>query len=173
VVKQKINPKVIEMGRAQTHLILFVMISLKRISRILNSYNNIFVLYHFFVISRFIAIFQRVDHKSKLNLMLTCKRFEFVIGDYLQLFGKFSLKICKHPYPEKPDGVQTLTQIQIRRHFGTVELSGYDLRLDTEDYNLFFQMLTKIGPKLVELSIAYGKMSFASLVNLLKLTPPM
>jgi hypothetical protein len=42
-----------------------------------------------------IPIFQRVDHKTKLNLMLTCKRFENVIGSYLELFGKFELCVKK------------------------------------------------------------------------------
>jgi hypothetical protein len=96
-----------------------------------------------------IPIFQRVDHKTKLNLMLTCKRFENVIGSYLQLFGKFNLMI-RQVQLESPD--QTLTQM--RRHFGTVELNGYDLNLDTEAYNLLFQLLTKIGSKLVEVQIS-------------------
>jgi hypothetical protein len=116
-----------------------------------------------------IAIFKRVDHKTKLTLMLTCKRFENVIGNYLELFGKFVLNSCKYMNAESPDHVQTLQQM--RRHFGTIELFGYDLRLDTEAYNLFFQMLKTIGSKLVELIIPGGKICFTSLVNLLKLTP--
>jgi hypothetical protein len=63
-----------------------------------------------------IAIFQRVDHKTKLTLMLTCKRFEFVIGNYLQLFGKFVLNSFMYLHAELPD------QVQMRRHFGTIKL---------------------------------------------------
>jgi hypothetical protein len=115
-----------------------------------------------------IVLFQRVDHKTKLNLMLTCKRFENVIGSYLQLFGKFVLEVRKE-HLESPDRVETLTQM--RRHFGRIKIHGHDLRLDTEAYNLFFQLLTKIGSKVVELVISSGQFCFVSLVNLLKLTP--
>jgi hypothetical protein len=115
-----------------------------------------------------IPIFQRVDHKTKLNLMLVCKRFENVIGSYLELFGGFKLEVRKE-HLESPDRVQTLTQM--RRHLGRIKIHGRDLNLDTEVYNLFFQLLTKIGSKLLELVISSGKICFASLVNLLKLTP--
>jgi hypothetical protein len=114
-----------------------------------------------------IPIFQRVDHKTKLNLMLTCKRFENVIGNYLELFGKFVLTTGKSS--NKPDRVQKLTQM--RRHFERIHLYGYDLRLDTEDYNMFVQLLTKVGSKLVELIVSSGQICFDSLANLLRLTP--
>jgi hypothetical protein len=114
-----------------------------------------------------ILLFQYVDHKTKLNLMLTCKRFENVIGSYLELFGKFKLTI-REEHLESPDRVQTLTQM--RRHFGRIQIFGDDVRLDTEAYNLVFQLLTKIGSKLVELVISCRKICFDSLVNLLKLT---
>jgi hypothetical protein len=115
-----------------------------------------------------IPIFQRVDHETKLNLMLTCKRFENVIGSYLELFGKFKLEI-KKGHLESPDRVQTLTQI--RRHFGAVDLIKRDLNLDTEAYNMVFQLLTKIGSGVVEFRICDSLFCFTSLINLLKLTP--
>jgi hypothetical protein len=115
-----------------------------------------------------IEIFQRMDHKTKLNLMLTCKRFENVIGSYLELFGKFKLDI-KKGHLESPDRVQTLTQM--RRHFGAVDLIKRDLNLDTKAYNLCFQLLTKIGSGVVELHICDSLFCFTSLINLLKLTP--
>jgi hypothetical protein len=115
-----------------------------------------------------IATFQYVDHKTKLNLMLTCKRFENVIGSYLELFGKFKLSV-KPQNLVLPDRVLTLTQM--RRHYGKIELLFHDLNLDTNAYNLFFQLLTKIGSKVVDLDIIYSKFCFVSLANLLKLTP--
>jgi hypothetical protein len=115
-----------------------------------------------------IAIFQRVDQETKLNLMMTCKRFENVIGNYFELFGKFKLAI-EHKHLKSPHRVQTLTQM--RRHFGTVKLDGLDLNLDTKAYNLLFQLLTKIGSNLVELHISCSQFCFVSLVNLLNLTP--
>jgi hypothetical protein len=118
-----------------------------------------------------ILLFQYVDHKTKLNLMLTCKRFENVIGNYIELFGKFKLSV-KKDHLKSPDRVQTLTQM--RRHFAIVELNGHDLNLDTEvmqAYNLVFQLLTRIGSNLVELDLTGSQFCFVSLVNLLKLTP--
>jgi hypothetical protein len=141
-----------------------------------------------------IALFQHVDHKTKLNLMLTCKKFENVIGSYLELFGKFKLSV-KREHLESPDRVQTLSQM--RRHFDVIELlghdhdhdlnlhtkvmqfllpkvhqnwlegHGHDLNLDTEAYNLVFQLLTRIGSKLVELHLSGSQFCFVSLVNLL------
>jgi hypothetical protein len=115
-----------------------------------------------------IPIFQRVDHRTKLNLMLTCKRFEDIFGNHVHLIGGSKLAIKRY-HLQSPDRVQTLTQM--RRHFGTVELNRHDLNLDTDAYNLCFQLLTKIGSKVVKLQISDSQFCFNSLVNLLNLTP--
>jgi hypothetical protein len=109
-----------------------------------------------------IPVFQRVDHKMKLNLMLICKRFENVIGNYLELFGKFKLEVKKE-HLESPDRAQTLSQM--RRHFGVFELNRHDLNLDTEAYNLLFQLLTKIGSKLVEIQISCSQFCLKKIEN--------
>jgi hypothetical protein len=115
-----------------------------------------------------IAIFQCVDHKTKFNLMLTCKRFENVISNYFELFGKFKLSLKKE-HLKSPDQVQTLAQM--RRHFVIVELCGLDLNVYTKAYYLIFQLLTRIGSRVMELEISYSQFCFDSLANLLKLMP--
>jgi hypothetical protein len=100
--------------------------------------------------------------------MLTCKRFENVIGSYLELFGKFKLCV-KKDHLESLDRVQTLTQM--RRNIGIVQLCELDLNVYTKAYNLFFQLLTKTGSRVMELEIFLSQYCFVSLANLLKLTP--
>jgi hypothetical protein len=65
-----------------------------------------------------IMIINRLDHKTKLQMMATCKRFEGLIGQTHQFYKKF--KFCYDQ--EKSQESEDLQQI--RRRFQILEISG-------------------------------------------------
>jgi hypothetical protein len=68
-----------------------------------------------------IMIIGKLNFKSKLKMMATCKRFEGLIGNEFQFYKNFKLCYDQYRSPRK-DQAQYLEII--RRKFGTVEVSG-------------------------------------------------
>jgi hypothetical protein len=99
-----------------------------------------------------IMIIDKLDHKEKLQMMATCKRFEGLIGHTHQLFKNF--KVCF-------DQQKTLNSKEIRyfqmarRRFGTVEISsGVDNNCSFRHKSLkppIQEFLQKIGADILKI----------------------
>jgi hypothetical protein len=119
-----------------------------------------------------ILIIDKLDHRSKLQMMATCKRFEGLIGHTHQFYKNFKFRYNRRRFPE----YRYLGMV--RRKFGIVEIfSGEELSpailkflsktgahiLKIKFHNVIFENLTfensdffdlmKALPKLEELEI--------------------
>jgi hypothetical protein len=68
-----------------------------------------------------IMIIDKLDHKSKLQMMTTCKRFEGLIGQTHQFYKNFKFCYNQQHFLNTNDTQYLQT---IRRRFGTVEVSN-------------------------------------------------
>ncbi len=68
-----------------------------------------------------IMIVDRLDHESKKQMMLTCKRFEGLIGQTHQFYKNFKFRIDQQ---ESVKVEESRYLENIRRRFGIVEISS-------------------------------------------------
>ncbi len=102
-----------------------------------------------------LCIFKYVNHKSLLESMLVCKRFEDVIGSSPQFYKDKTLTL-NDQFLEDP------ASEKIRRYFGSVECwnkSG-------QNFPRVLKIVEHLGPKLLKLIIGEAKMDDAKLVKL-------
>jgi hypothetical protein len=105
-----------------------------------------------------IMIIDKLDHKSKLQMMATCKRFEGLIGHTHQFFKNFKFRYDQEESKTK----ETQFLKMVRRRFGIVEVSSI-IRMDCGYRNKslkgpILEFLEKIGADI--LKIKFNKVFF-------------
>jgi hypothetical protein len=90
-------------------------------------------------------IIKKLDHKSKMQLMATCKRFEGLIGQTFQFYKDFKF----HYNQEKFQKTDDEDLAKMRRQFEIVEISGGRAKdiLRTP----IVEFLKKLGPQILKL----------------------
>jgi hypothetical protein len=68
-----------------------------------------------------IMIIKKLDHKSKKQMMLTCKKFEGLIGSTHQFYKNFKFRFDQKKFLKTKE---TRFLAMVRRRFGIVEISG-------------------------------------------------
>jgi hypothetical protein len=90
-----------------------------------------------------IGIFDKLNHKSKIQLMLTCKRFEGLIGNTFQFFKYFKLSLNEQMI--EPHYCQN-----IQRKFGIVKIIGSSNR---SYQSQVFEIIKNIGEKIATIDM--------------------
>jgi hypothetical protein len=89
-----------------------------------------------------IMIIDKLDHKSKLQMMATCKKFEGLIGNTHQFYKNFKLNW---------NGVKTIAKVRhcknIQRKFGSVKIS---VPLFISQDSRIMDVVTRIGTNAIE-----------------------
>ncbi len=92
-----------------------------------------------------IEIIDKLDHKSKMQLSGTCKRFEGLIGTNFQFYKNFRLVLSKKNIPIEPHYCKN-----IRRKFGTVMLDG---NIDCIYGSEIVEIIKNIGANVLKLEL--------------------
>jgi hypothetical protein len=101
-----------------------------------------------------IEIIDKLDHKSKMQLMLTCKRFEGLIGNTFQFFKDFKLSLNERIMPIEPHYCRIFN---FRRKFGFVVLTG---KLKNMFRSQVLEILKNIGESVIEIEMRdFGQMA--------------
>jgi hypothetical protein len=109
-----------------------------------------------------IEIIDKLDHKSKMQLMLSCKRFEGLIGNTFQFYKDFKLSLNQEMMPIEP---HYSSRFEIRRKFGFVVLTG---NLKNIYRSQVFEIIKNIGDKVIKFNMSDTQM-YVSDVDFLKL----
>jgi hypothetical protein len=95
-----------------------------------------------------IEIFDKLDHKSKMQMMLSCRRFEGLIGNTFQFYKNFKLLMTVKRMPIEP---HYSSRFKIRRKFGYVILTG---TLKAIYRSQVFEILKSIGESVIKLRMS-------------------
>jgi hypothetical protein len=112
-----------------------------------------------------IMIIDKLNHKSKLQMMATCKRFEGLIGNTHQFFKNFKIRFDQEQILEAKEIHKFLGNIQ--RGFGIVEISGGNKLLSPP----ILELVKKIGADILKIEfqkLTICKEDFLELMKTLK-----
>jgi hypothetical protein len=110
-----------------------------------------------------IEIIDKLDHKSKMQLSGTCKRFEGLIGTTFQFYKNFRLELCKKIIPIEPHYCKN-----IRRKFGTVMLDG---DLDGIYGSEIVEIIKNIGANVLKLGFRNFEVMDVDFLKLIRFMP--
>jgi hypothetical protein len=95
-----------------------------------------------------IEIIEKLEHKSKMQLMLTCKRFEGLIGNTFQFYRKYKLLLNEEMMPIAS---HYCSNFKIRRNFGYVVLTA---KLKNNYRSQVFEIIKNIGESIIEIDMS-------------------
>jgi hypothetical protein len=100
-----------------------------------------------------IMIIGKLDHRSKLQMMLTCKRFEGLIGHTHQFYKNFKFRLDQQEFLKSKE---TRHLEKIRRRFAIAEISGgeYNFSHSNRHKSLkrpILEFLKKIGAQILKI----------------------
>jgi hypothetical protein len=105
-------------------------------------------------------IIKKLNHKSKKQMMATCKRLEGLIGQTHQFFKNFKFRYNRRRFPD----FRYLSMV--RRNFGTVEILGVD-----ELSPSILKFLYKIGAHIQKIRFNNTMFENSSFFELMKALP--
>jgi hypothetical protein len=118
-------------------------------------------------------IINKLDHKSKLQMMASCKRFEGLIGQTHQFYKNFKFRLDQQKFLKTEE---TRYLDKIRRRFGIVEISS-----GTDSYSYrqkslkspILEFFSKVGADILKIKLAklfFFKSDFCRLMKFLPKT---
>jgi hypothetical protein len=117
-----------------------------------------------------IEIIDKLDHKSKMQMMATCKRLEDLLANTFQFYKNFKLVLDEERVPAEPHYCKN-----IRRNFGIVVLNG---TLQGFCGSQIMEIIKNIGENVIQIEIGSGfcyiggyKVSEADFLQLMKYMP--
>jgi hypothetical protein len=113
-----------------------------------------------------IAVFEYLDKKSRLQLMLVCKRFETLLSNTPKFNKEFEMNFRKEFFQD-PKNIKAARKV--RRNFGSVEINFVNFVNNQLHYQTVYKFFQNVGSSIDMLEIWYCRFTHLNFPALLYL----